>query len=491
MMEEDITHKYNQETQMEELSLSEKTIRTPKRKSQKTDSRDAAYAPEFANSDLEEAPCIPKRTRKKRKLSPADTPMPFPKARLKSKSPSKKKIVGEQKGNTSVDQEDAEGIVLASSNSSDTAVELLSDSIIDATDEALHGSPRFITDSSTLQTDHANSLNKTKTRKKTTMPKKDASSFVPQHNGDEDYETDSVASMRISKNEKSAMVFDFSMERAGRWTDAVNLPKNIYNEEEKNLYFRLSMRGFEPVFPRHWQFDFPTLPESLFPRPNKGFEPIVQVLGRSEFYAIKSLATLFTLGGRVRDCKILRKRPEPLIKEAIRKYIRWAMDDAKIYVGPEAVPAHAIYAQRQNESILDALKRLNRRLHWLVSQYHKTLSVASVGEYNTSHSAGPNTRKAGHDFHRKYPVLIGFIVSGPTVVILTLNADPTSSTEKTDSTFMCQFDLGERGQDVWNSLAIAITGMHIRRTIGQLAADGLAGFKTTPVDEDISSDPDI
>ncbi|KAH8425350.1 uncharacterized protein LDX57_003106 [Aspergillus melleus] len=108
----------------------------------------------------------------------------------------------------------------------------------------------------------------------------DETAFVPQS----DEEDDSDDSVHITANEKSEVVFDFSTEKARRWTDAINLPENIYNEAEQDLFFRLSMRGFEPALPSHWKFDFPTLPISLFPEPGLGFEPILQISGASEFY---------------------------------------------------------------------------------------------------------------------------------------------------------------------------------------------------------------
>ncbi|PLB47289.1 hypothetical protein P170DRAFT_413116 [Aspergillus steynii IBT 23096] len=325
-----------------------------------------------------------------------------------------------------------------------------------------------------FESPHKNSIghvgwDKSKFKRKSITHEDDEPAFVPDS---DDEDNDSDDSIHISQNEKSEVVFDFSTEKARRWTDAINLPDNMFNGAEHDLYVRLSMRGFEPVLPSHWKFDFPTLPVSLFPDPTLGFEPMLQIFA-SEFYAIKSLGTLFSLGGRVRDCKILRKKPEPLIRHAIKGYIKWAMRDARVCISKDAIPLHAIYAQR--EGIMETLKRLDRRLRQLVGRYQNALDANSSSRWLS---------------HRNYPILIGFIVSGPTVVILTRNSDPTAS-ESSDSTFMCQFDLGERGQDVWNSLAIAITVMHIRRTMMQLAEDEVAGYRKLMEGEKLDTGPDI
>lgn len=89
---------------------------------------------------------------------------------------------------------------------------------------------------------------------------------------------------RISKNETADMVFDFSLERSKRLADAISLPENLYTQVERDLFGRLAMRGFEPILPSQWKFDFQTLPESLFPAAGEDFEPLVQALGGSEFY---------------------------------------------------------------------------------------------------------------------------------------------------------------------------------------------------------------
>lgn len=89
---------------------------------------------------------------------------------------------------------------------------------------------------------------------------------------------------RISKNETADMVFDFSQERSKRLADAISLPENLYTKVERDLFGRLAMRGFEPILPSQWKFDFQTLPESLFPAAGEDIEPLVQALGGSEFY---------------------------------------------------------------------------------------------------------------------------------------------------------------------------------------------------------------
>jgi hypothetical protein len=55
-----------------------------------------------------------------------------------------------------------------------------------------------------------------------------------------------------------------------------------------------------------------------------------------------------------------------------------------------------------------------------------------------------------------------------------MDTDPDSATWKEDNIgchakYMGQFDMSEDDQDVWNSLALAIAVIHIRRTMTRLA----------------------
>jgi hypothetical protein len=87
----------------------------------------------------------------------------------------------------------------------------------------------------------------------------------------------------VRKNDRKEVTFDFSMEKAKRWADAVKLPSGHWAEAEQDLFFRLAMRGFEPIIPSNWKLDFNTLPESLFSAPGTQAPLISAVCGR-EFH---------------------------------------------------------------------------------------------------------------------------------------------------------------------------------------------------------------
>ncbi|KAB8235084.1 uncharacterized protein BDW43DRAFT_309465 [Aspergillus alliaceus] len=282
---------------------------------------------------------------------------------------------------------------------------------------------------------------------------------------------------RVLHVEKSTVVFKLSVEKAKRWAGAINIPGGLYNEEEKDLFFRLAMRGFEPLIPEHWQLDFPTLPDTLFSDTEGDAEPLIQAFRSSKTHAIKSLANLFSLGGRVRDCRVLKRRPEVITKTSIKRYIRWALCDVGLDTNSKTIPVYAVYAQKKGETTLDAVKKLNRRLQLLANRYRKALSATAPDEDHSSIRLQPNRKDDDCSAPLlNCPLLIGFIICGPILAILTLGTDPSSTTDDTDSKFISQFDLEDTGHDVWNSLAIAIAVMKIRKSMLHLADRGLGGF---------------
>lgn len=184
----------------------------------------------------------------------------------------------------------------------------------------------------------------------------------------------------------------------------------------------------------------------------------------------------------MRDCSLLHRRPESIIKRAISKYIRWALYDAGLHVSSEAIPVHAIYARKRGESTVKAVVKVNRRLQKLADRFRSAYGLASAVKGLVA-PANRATRKSATGSEAKAPgrppLLTGFVISGPVVAILTLNTDPSAAKGRRgteDSNFICQFDLSEQGQDVWNSLGVAISVMHIRNTMMELAEHDLAGL---------------
>lgn len=176
------------------------------------------------------------------------------------------------------------------------------------------------------------------------------------------------------------------------------------------------------------------------------------------------------------------------------------MRDADIHEKPGTIPVYTIHSQKEGESVVSAVSKLNNRLGKLAKRYHNTLGMSP------RRTSQHKIKKAGAQIKQEFdtdlritsrcnfPLLVGFVICGPIVAILTLNTDPLSPKgwgEGTGSKFISQFDVGERGQDVWTSLALAITIMHIRKTMIQLADGGKGGFCRNGGDGLFGEDEDL
>lgn len=117
------------------------------------------------------------------------------------------------------------------------------------------------------------------------IPARRRSATYKDRNNETDSDDEEDEDYQIPDNERATVLFDFNRERDKRLADVTNIPEGRYTEQEKELFLQLAMRGFEPLAPKHWQFDFPTLPDSLFPEEGKRqSEPIITISRSTTFY---------------------------------------------------------------------------------------------------------------------------------------------------------------------------------------------------------------
>ncbi|KAJ5177875.1 uncharacterized protein N7500_000574 [Penicillium coprophilum] len=246
-------------------------------------------------------------------------------------------------------------------------------------------------------------------------------------------------------------------ERARRLLDAVELPQgHDLSPDEQQTAHQLLTRGCMPTIHRHWEKDFSTLPESLFfseVDDETKFNESNFVLGNdnsSEFYAIRAFQELLKICGNVRDyCNILDISPEIYIKKSIEKYLRWALSDAGVRVKPDTTPVYVIYCKRDDEISKEAFDKVAATLKKLSDTWQSQLA-APPGE-------------------KFWPALIGLVLCGPVLSVISLDTNPHPQTLTHGLKFLGHFDLADFDNDVWNTLAVAILVMHIKRTVAKLA----------------------
>ena len=297
---------------------------------------------------------------------------------------------------------------------------------------------------------------------------------------DPDLSDDELLSERnlVKKTDRREVAFDFDLERAKRYAAARELPKDsgYWSEYEKEIHYHLGIRGFEPVLPGNWQIDFKTLPQSLF-AVEGGEAPIIDPYSLRHFRGSYSFSSLLALGRRVRDRRVMHLRSEPIMRQTIRQFISWALSDAGVHPNqrPNAIPTHVLMSARPGERSQEAVDRMTRRLHSLASRYHDLYGIYPSVEHDHP------TDDAKEDDAR-FPVLNGLLICSSIVFMVTLPSNPAHSRPlpiQTDSTsnsplaslskdesglrFITTFNFSEHGQDVWQSVGIAIVIMTITK----------------------------
>lgn len=285
---------------------------------------------------------------------------------------------------------------------------------------------------------------------------------------------------------------DHSMEEARRHAAAIRLPPNsgIWSQAERELFFHLAYRGFEPLLPENWMLDFDTLPISLFAQGDATDTPLIHNVRGNQFRACRALRQLLEAGHDVRDRTHVSPgaKREKILERVLVRYLHWALADVGLRSSnSNYVPVHVIITKRGGRSTLETLEEVATKLHAL-SQRHRQPVVAqpSIEVDDQSIAEIDQTRVVVDD--ETLPTLFGLVIISSVIAIVTLSpfspipsqspirqtASPPDSDPGPHSSHLPDFnpdrlriiaelDFSQKDQDVWNALGIAIVAMQVRR----------------------------
>lgn len=239
----------------------------------------------------------------------------------------------------------------------------------------------------------------------------------------------------------------------GAYISRKQLLDNNWPHDCANLIQKLHQRGYEPLFPPHWQMDFKFLPDELFdPRDlHTWFNAAKRA---QDFHATKALHRLLQLGPRIRDKVVCRLRPDKLVKKEIETYLHWARRDADIPVLQDDI---LVIETGPADADINTLEQnlLNR----LLARYTYFRELLPPDQY--------------------VPTLFGVIVSHTLVGIVSYR--PPWQTDLDDAVTPSKrwfrattpgargslrsvgvFDFGQQGYDVWNAIALGMLVIQCR-----------------------------
>ena len=282
-----------------------------------------------------------------------------------------------------------------------------------------------------------------------------------------------------------------AMEEARRHAAAVTLPANsgIWSQTERELFFHMAYRGFEPLLPQNWMIDFDTLPISVFAHENSTDPPLIQNTRDNQFRAGHALRRLFEAGHDARDRSHVSPgvRRERKLEKSVKRYLYWALTDVGLRPTSKTnyVPVHVVVARKKGRSTLQTLEEVATKLQKLSDQLQRAQNIhTSIETLTTNSTDADETRVADDD--ASTPSLIGLVMISSVLVVVTLSpfapATPEKSNEQMASPplsdpssqgsttvnpdrlrIIAELDFSQKDQDVWNALGVAIVAMQIRR----------------------------
>lgn len=304
--------------------------------------------------------------------------------------------------------------------------------------------------------------------------------------GDNGSDIASLAASTLGRTEPEKLD-DYDIEKARRYAEAIDLPpkSGVWSHAEKDLFSHLALRGFEPLLPKNWMNDFKTLPLSLYAT-NDIEIPLMQSNLLREFHAIRALRDLFDLGNIARGGSFSQNRqwPELKIQKRIENFITWALKDVNMHSSqrPNLIPVHTVTAMKTGQSTQEAIQDLAASLHTLARRWRQACDIREsieIGGHELTLTSNDNedTRVVDSDDEEELPILYGVLICSTIIMIVTMNSHHAASSAKMGKPFdheadsssglrlIATFDFSNKGQDVWNALAIVILVMCIRQTM--------------------------
>lgn len=273
-------------------------------------------------------------------------------------------------------------------------------------------------------------------------------------------------------------IIDMPTEQSRKGVSAPELRAAGWDDDHIPLVQKIVMRGFEPLLPRYWKWDYRFLPDALFSADDEAF--ISSATGK-HFHGIRALEKLFELGGRTRDRMILKNAlgPEQQVRRSLLAYMKWADRDAQLDK-KTAIPLIALVMKPAGTPAPVLQESARRKLAKLEARYEEAFRIKQSIELPPSTNTSNGTKLV-----YQVPQLYAIIASHTVVALVAYRPDDTEHSVKS----MAFFDLKDKDYDVWNALALASVVCHARNVQMRVAEETGLGVKEVGVEE-VEDDPD-
>lgn len=228
----------------------------------------------------------------------------------------------------------------------------------------------------------------------------------------------------------------------------------------------LMLRGFEALVPIHWSKNFSNFPPVLFAEDE--LEARIRPLGfwnhrTVDCKAMRALYDLLDTGNKVRDRLITGLPLEGASSAAVKRYVRWTLEDAGYWRRRDFLPALTIISGSRStgetllDTTLDELENLEANWRGFLGPHaplpqlyavvlcHSVMLFYSLIPEDSSKKVGENEVKRENVEKEK---------------------DKKETNKKRRERRLreiAQFDWMNAGSDVWNATAVALLAVHCQR----------------------------
>ncbi|MCJ1283347.1 hypothetical protein MMC26_002675 [Xylographa opegraphella] len=294
----------------------------------------------------------------------------------------------------------------------------------------------------------------------------------------------------LNKTEEAEHFLDLEVEGSSIRNSLALEYHPLWTAAEIDVFNKLNMRGFEPLLPRTWALDFPTVPSALFTDDTQ--EAFLNAIYGSDFRATRALSILLELGARVRDYISLNLPPEQLISRYIQQYIKWSHRDGHL-VTKNPIPILVVVTGRDDETVEAVVDRASREIYDLGKRYRRNWLLPKPPKFpkpkkdqaadcadNTADNdeKGLDGDEEPDEFDPPLPTVYGLVIAYTTVSLITYDSDQPEREMKA----LALFDFMLDDQDVWNAFAIAIVVVWARNYLVGLGWDDVPQIERSDPD---------
>ena len=261
-----------------------------------------------------------------------------------------------------------------------------------------------------------------------------------------------------------------------------------WDDDHITLVERLTLRGFEPVLPLYWKFNYPWLPEGLFCSNDDSF---ISSVKDEMIHSHRAFDDLLEMSSRIRDGmfyndrkpireQVKRSLPEQQGKKFIQKFTKWCDKDSGLDL-KRAIPMLTIVAKPKEVASEKIQQIARKRLARYAALWKEAFRVRQSIE-------GSPVSRASTALSYPIPTLYAIIASYSLVAVVAYRPEDGPNADIKSVLLM---DNKNVNYDFWNALAIALVVCHVRNVRVRIAEETGIGLKIPGMYEEPVSDPDL